>query len=200
MQVRLDGDAQTGGDKSDEEIDNTSANGAVTLKRSDHSEWTGKKVVQTLHATACGAAMRIDSALASNFENFKKQTENVHLNLHIEKLPAGATGLLAELYDEEPLSAASRSVMREAKAAGIPAAVSYATVKPSGPKKAPPTKGEMDAAAAQRVADAHKWAKDRGDAIKGVTAVAKVKAEDEAQDWFKALCITLRSPSLPTPT
>ena len=186
MQVRLDGDAQTGGDKSDEEIDNTSANGAVTLKRSDHSEWTGKKVVQTLHATACGAAMRIDSALASNFENFKKQTENVHLNLHIEKLPAGATGLLAELYDEEPLSAASRSVMREAKAAGIPAAVSYATVKPSGPKKAPPTKGEMDAAAAQRVADAHKWAKDRGDAIKGVTAVAKVKAEDEAQDWFKA--------------
>merc|ERR1719162_1024262 len=48
----------------------------------------------------------------------------------------------------------------------------------------------MDAAAAvaaaQRVADAHKWAKDRGDAIKGVAAVAKVKAADEAQDWFKA--------------
>ena len=112
MQVRLDGDAQSGGDKSDEEIDNTSANGAVTLKRSDHSEWTGKKVVQTLHATACGAAMRIDSALASNFENFKKQAENVHLNLHIEKLPAAATGLLAELYDGEPLSAASRSHAR----------------------------------------------------------------------------------------
>ena len=186
MQVRLDGDAQSGGDKSDEEIDNTSANGAVTLKRSDHSEWTGKKVVQTLHATACGAAMRIDSALASNFENFKKQAENVHLNLHIEKLPAAATGLLAELYDGEPLSAASRSVMREAKAADATAAVSYATVKPAAPKKAPPTKSEMDAAAAKRIADAHKWAKDRGDAIKGVAAVSQVKAEDEAQDWFKA--------------
>jgi hypothetical protein len=199
MQVRLDGEAQnapSGGDMS-EAVENTSANGAVTLKRSDQSEWTGKNPVETLHATACGASMRIDSSLALNFESFKKQADNVHLNLHMEKLPAGATGLLAELKDEKPLSAASRGSMRietqqaaitkpaSEKSADIPAAVSYALAN-GKVSKALPTEEEMRAAAKQRVADAHEWTKARDNAIQGVTAISKSKTEDEAQDWFKA--------------
>lgn len=115
MQVKLDGKgvaAAQPGLSSPEQ--HNSANRVVGLKLGTMGKrFIGSSRAERLVLNAGGMPMEITSAAARKFKSGKMQVKYAHFNLHIDKLPAGATGLIAELKGMQPLSRESMTYLRE---------------------------------------------------------------------------------------
>ena len=91
-----------------------SASRVVGLKLGTMGKRTiGMHRAERLVLTAGGMAMEITSAAARKFKSARLQVKFAHFNLHIDKLPAGARGLIAELKGMQPLSNKSMSYLRQ---------------------------------------------------------------------------------------
>ena len=91
-----------------------SANRVVGLKLGTMGKrYIGIHKAERLVLSAGGVPMEITSASARKFKSKELQIKFAHFNLHIDKLPAGAHGLIAELKGMQPLSNKSMSYLRK---------------------------------------------------------------------------------------
>ena len=91
-----------------------SANRVVGLKLGTMGKrYIGMHRAERLVLNVGGVPMEITSAAARKFKSKHLQVKFAHFNLHIEKLPAGAQGLIAELKGMQPLSNRSRTYLRQ---------------------------------------------------------------------------------------
>lgn len=115
MQVKLDGEeiipALPGVPSPDQ---HNSANHVVGLKFGTMGKrYIGANRAERLVLNAGGMPIEITSAAARKYKSQRLQTKYAHFNLHIDKLPDGATGLISELKGMHPLSKKSMSYLRE---------------------------------------------------------------------------------------
>jgi len=116
MRVTLDQkDIPAAGADVDTPEQHYSANRVVGLKLGtmEHRK-IGIHPAERLALSAGGMAMEITSASARKFKTKELQIKFAHFNLHIDKLPTGAHGLIAELNGMQALSKKSMSYLRKA--------------------------------------------------------------------------------------
>jgi hypothetical protein len=91
-----------------------SANRVVGLKLGTMGKrYIGINQAERLVLSAGGVPMEITSKAARKFKSKELQIKFAHFNLHIDKLPAGAHGLIAELKGMQPISDKSMSYLRK---------------------------------------------------------------------------------------
>ena len=116
MRVTLDQkDIPAAGADVDTPEQHYSANRVVGLKLGtmEHRK-IGIHPAERLALSAGGMTMEITSASARKFKTKELQIKFAHFNLHIDKLPTGAHGLIAELNGMQALSKKSMSYLRKA--------------------------------------------------------------------------------------
>jgi hypothetical protein len=91
-----------------------SADSVVGLKLGTMGKrYIGMHRAERLVLNAGGVPMEITSAAARKFKSKRLQVKYAHFNLHIDKLPVGARGLIPELKGLQPLSNQSMSYLRQ---------------------------------------------------------------------------------------